>query len=256
MANAYPLVLAGGIGLGLLWLGYAQRESNPAASIDLGLVATFAGLIGARLGHVAAYWDYYSSRLTEAAQFWQGGLSWAGAALGSLLGVALYDAIVKRSFWADADRLAPPALVVGSAAWLGCLLDACAYGLPTPYGTPLPDLLGVVAPRWPTQAIGGVLTLLALAVSYRLSVSEVPEGLGAGGISKTPDNSQVRGASAEAKLAPGVLAASTLTALGTINFGLSFLRGDPTPVVGGLRLDGIAAALLMTLGAVGLVMRR
>ncbi len=229
MSNAYPYVLAAGALLGLVWLGVFHRQSSPESSIDLGLLALFAGLVGARIAHVAAYWSYYSSRLIEAAQFWQGGLSWAGGAAGSLLALALIGGITKRNFWADADRLAAPALIVGSAGWFGCLLDACAYGQSTPHGPPMPDLLGVVAPRWPTQAIGGVLTLLALVAVYLLS---------------------------EAKFAPGALAAAALLALGAINLGASFLRGDPTPVIAGLRLDGVAAAAVMLLGGIGLVAKR
>lgn len=229
MSNSYPLVLVVGVTLGVLWMVYFHRLAGPEGSFDLGLVALFAGLIGARIGHVAAYWSYYSSRLTEAAQFWQGGLSWAGAVLGGVIGVALYDALLKRPFWPDADRLAAPAVIVGAAAWFGCLLDACAYGQLTPQGPAMPDLLGVVAPRWPTQAVGGILTLISLAGIYRLS---------------------------ELALPAGVQAASALVALGAINFALAFARGDPAPVVSGLRLDGLASGALMTLGGIGWLARR
>ncbi len=223
MSNSYPFVLVVGLGLGLLWLTYFHREGGPEGSLDLGLVALFAGLIGARAGHVIAYWNYYSSRLTEAAQFWQGGLSWAGAALGVLIGLTLYDVLLRRPFWADADRLAAPAMIVGAAAWFGCLLDACAYGQLTPNGPAMPDLLGTVAPRWPTQAAGGILTLIGLAGLYRMS-----------------------------ELAPpvGVQAAAALLALGTINLALAVVRGDPVPAVSGLRLDGLASAALMALGGI------
>lgn len=229
MASAYPVVLAVAVSTGLLWLGFTHRGTSPESSIDLGLAALFAGLIGARIGHVAAYWSYYSTRLTEAAQFWQGGLSWAGAAVGVLIGAALYTAATGLPFWSQADALAAPALLVGAAGWLGCLLDACAYGQPIPNGPMMPDLLGVEAARWPTQAIGGVLTLLALAGVFRL---------------------------AEAELPTGTVAMAALSALAAINLAVALIRGDPVPVVGGLRLDGLASAVLLGMGAIGLAVRR
>lgn len=229
MSSSYPIVLVVGVALGMLWLAFFHRQAGPEGSLDLGLVALFAGLIGARVGHVAAYWNYYNSRLTEAAQFWQGGLSWAGAALGGVIGLALYDALLKRPFWPDADHLAAPAMIVGAAGWFGCLLDACAYGQLTAQGPAMPDLLGVVAPRWPTQAVGGILTLIGLAGLYRTS-----------------------------ELAPpaGVQAAAALLALGAINLAMATVRGDPAPVVSGLRLDGLASGALMTLGGIGWLVRR
>lgn len=229
MSDSYPLVLAVGVSLALVWMATIHPRSNLESSLDLGLVATFAGLIGGRLGHVVGYWEYYDGRLAEALQFWQGGLSWAGALAGGLLGVALFDALRRRDFWADADRLAAPGLVVGAAGWFGCLLDACAYGQPTAQGPLMPDFLGVVAPRWPTQAIGGVLTLVALAALYRLT---------------------------ELEPRPGLLAAAALTALGAINLLVATLRGDPSPVVAGLRLDGVAAAGVLALGGLGWLIRR
>lgn len=229
MSNSYPYVLAVGVALAAVWMAFFYPRSNSESNLDLVLVALFAGLIGGRVGHVAAYWEYYNSRLAEAAQFWQGGLSWAGAALGSLVGVALYDRLLKRGFWADADRLAAPGLIVGAAGWFGCLLDACAYGQPVAHGPLMPDFLGVLAPRWPTQAIGGVLSLLALALLYRMT---------------------------ELELSSGLLAATALAALGAINLVVAAARGDPSPVVGGLRLDGLAAAGVLALGGLGWLIRR
>jgi prolipoprotein diacylglyceryltransferase len=236
MTNAYPLALAAGALLGLLWLGLAPFErqakaDDSVARIDAGLIALFAGLLGGRLAYVVTHWEYFGSRVIESVWFWKGGLSWAGAALAGLLGVAVYDRLARRPFWPEADQLAIPAAIVGATSWLGCLADACAYGRRTAPGLltpPAPDLLGNLAPRWPTQAIGGVYTLLVLLVLLRL---------------------------AQLGLHSGLLAAIALSLLSAGPLAIAWFRGDPMPVMAGLRLDGVASAALLALGLSGVVLR-
>ena len=236
MTNAYPLALAAGALLGLLWLGLAPFErhakaDDSVARIDAGLIALFAGLLGGRLAYVVTHWEYFGSRAIESVWFWNGGLSWAGAALAGLLGVAVYDRLARRPFWPEADQLAIPAAVVGATSWLGCLVDACAYGRRTAPGMltpPSPDLLGNLVPRWPTQAIGGVYTLLVLLVLFRL---------------------------AQLGLRSGLLAAIALSLLSAGPLAIAWFRGDPMPVMAGLRMDGVASAALLALGLSGVVLR-
>ena len=129
------------------------------------LIALMAGLLGARAGYVATHWDYFSQRLDETLYFWQGGLSWAAGAFGALIGLAVYILLTRRPFWSLLDALAIPAAIVASAAWLGCLIDRCAYGFKTAPGLltpPAPDMIGNIAPRWPTQTLGVLLSLIVV----------------------------------------------------------------------------------------------
>ena len=236
MPNAYPLALAAGALLGLLWLGLSPLErltrvEDSIARIDAGLIALLSGLLGGRLAYVVTHWEYYGSRVIESVWFWQGGLSWAGAALAGLIGVAVYDRVARRPFWADADQLAIPAAILGAASWLGCLVDGCAYGRRTAAGLwtpPAADLLGNLAPRWPTQALGTVFTLLVLLLLFRL---------------------------AQLELRSGLLAALALSLLSAGPLAIAWLRGDPMPVMAGLRLDGVASAALLALGLGGVALR-
>jgi prolipoprotein diacylglyceryltransferase len=148
-----------------------------------------------------------------------------------MLGVALYDRLTGRSAWAELDRLAIPAAIVGAAGWLGCLADGCAYGRRTasgPLTPPAPDLLGNFAPRWPTQALGLVYSLLVLLLLFRLT---------------------------QVELRPGLLGALALALLSAGAFGIAWVRADPVPVLAGLRLDGVAAGGLLALGVAGVVWR-
>jgi len=236
MSNAYPLALAAGALLGLLWLGFSPLErltriEDSIARVDAGLIALFTGLLGGRLAYVVTHWEYYGSRLFESVWFWQGGLSWAGAALAGLIGVAVYDGFTRRPFWSEADQLAIPAAVLGATSWLGCLVDACAYGRQTAAGfwtPPAPDLLGNLAPRWPTQAIGAVYTLFVLILLFHL---------------------------AQLELRSGLLAAIGLSLLSAGPLAIAWIRGDPMPVMAGLRLDGVASAALLALGLSGVALR-
>jgi len=229
--NAYPWVLAIGALISLLWLGFqpTQRESEPTTRIDAGLIAIIAGLLGGRVGYVATHWNYFSQQPEQALYFWQGGLSWAAAAFGALTGLAAYIALTRRPFWSLVDALAIPAAIVASAAWLGCFIDRCAYGFKTAPGLftpPAPDMIGNIAPRWPTQALGGLLSLIVVGILYWLSHLD---------------------------LRPGLLAALSLSFVALIALGLSFTRGDPMPALAGIRWDGLGSAAVLSLGLIALV---
>lgn len=224
--DAYPWVFATGALISLVWLGLqsTQSDTEATARIDAGLIALVTGLLGARIGYVATHWTYFSQRPDEAFYFWQGGLSWAAGASGALVGVAIYVLLSRRSFWIHTDALAIPAAIVASAAWLGCLVDRCAYGFRTAPGLltpPAPDMIGNIAPRWPTQALGGLLSLILVGALYWLS---------------------------QLGLRTGLLAGISLSLVAFIALGLSFTRGDPMPALAGIRLDGLGSAAVLSLG--------
>lgn len=231
MNNAYPWVFAIGALISLLWLGLqpTQRENETTARIDAGLIALLTGLLSARAGYVATHWGYFSQRLDETLYFWQGGLSWAAGAFGALAGLTVYIVLTRRSYWRLADALAIPAAIVASAAWLGCLIDRCAYGLRTAPGLlspPAPDMIGTVAPRWPTQTLGVLLSLIVVGALYWLSHLD---------------------------LRPGLLAVLSLSLVALIALALSFTRGDPMPTLAGIRWDGLGSAAVLSLGLIALM---
>ncbi|HEY47793.1 MAG TPA: prolipoprotein diacylglyceryl transferase [Anaerolineae bacterium] len=241
MQNAFPLIFTLGVMVSLLWLGLSgtnrvsasrisARTSLPVARIDAGLTALAVGLISARIGFVALHWEYYASKPFEILWFWQGGLSWVGGALGAILGLGLFCVLTRHPFWPLADTLALPGMVIALASWSGCLADGCAYGraLDSPlWASPTPDMFGSRIPRWPTQMVGVVYSLLALVLLYWL----------AGLISK-----------------PGVLACISLSMIAAGAFALSFTRSDPIMLLSGLRLDTWGSAAILLLGAAGLTL--
>jgi phosphatidylglycerol:prolipoprotein diacylglycerol transferase len=192
-------------------------------------VALATGLILARLGFVALHWEYYSSKPFEILWFWQGGLSWISGAFGAILGLAMFCVLADHPFWPLADSLALPGMVITLASWAGCLSDGCAYGIPLDsplWASPTPDMFGSRIPRWPTQMVGMVYSLLALVVLYWLAER----------ISK-----------------PGLLASISLSMIAAGAFALSFTRSDPLLHVSGLRLDTWGSAAILLLGGASLV---
>ncbi len=223
MSQAYPVVFALGCLAGLGWLA-VRRGVVPEANLAAFWAAVFAlamGLAGARLGFVALHWPYYSQHLQEILWVWQGGLSWAGGAVGALAAVGIFAWARGLSFASLADAVALPALVIALAAWAGCFLDGSVYGFQTlvgPLFPPAPDLFGVVAPRWPTAAVGMIATGLLLSGMVLLDSRPMPSGL---------------------------RFAIALGGVSLIALAMSLTRGDPAMLIGRVRIDTIAAAAVL-----------
>jgi prolipoprotein diacylglyceryltransferase len=243
MSNTYPLLFALGVLAGLLWLLLADpdrrmsgrwRDLDSAAMLrlDAGLAALALGLAGARAAYVGAHWDYFASHFAEAFSFSTGGLSWVGGALGAVAGLLAVAALRRAPVWPLADSLALPAALLAAASWAGCLVDGCGYGRPLAAGSATlfaSDIFDSRMARWPTQLIG-LLSCFAVVLGVMALEPRV--------------------------LRPGVLACLTFAVLGLIGLALSFLRGDPVPLLAGTRLDFVGAAMVAALGLAGLLHRR
>jgi prolipoprotein diacylglyceryltransferase len=222
--ESYPLFLTIGVFISFLWLALTGQASLRRASLDAGLAALAGGLIGGRAAFVLAHPSYYSAHFVEAFWFWQGGLNWAGAAAGAFVGLALYARLARRRLWPLADSLSVPAAALSLAAWAGCWADGCAYGRrvpPGPWSPPAADYFGVIAPRWPTQAAGMALSLVALGLAYAVS-HKAPAGLAFG---------------------------LTLVALAAGSLAIAFVRGDPGPSIAGIRADALGSAAILLAAA-------
>jgi phosphatidylglycerol:prolipoprotein diacylglycerol transferase len=242
MLDTFPIVFSLVSLVCLAWLGMIEasptslvdvatlKTITPGRRIDAGVSCLAGGLIGARVDFCASHLSYFRLHPFEALAVWQGGLAWAGAAVGSVLALATFCGLTGLNFRRVADLLAVPAVALAFAAWLGCQIDGCAYGFhiePAWWATSAPDWLGLVVPRWPTQMIGALACLALFAGVYRAA--------------STP----------WFRARPGELAASAAAGLAAIAAGLSFTRADPATQIQGLRLDSLEslALLLMALAA-------
>lgn len=229
--NVYPFVLAGGIVACLLWLGLSDSSRfsiRPNQRIDAALAAFALGIAGARLAYVMTHLTYYSERPAESLWFWQGGLNWAGALIGSIIGLGIYAYFAEQRFLDLIDAMAIPTVLLSISGWFGCLLDGCAYGMKAANFPTAPDLLGNLAPRWPTQAIGTILSLLIMLVIWLQLERTAPTGR---------------------------LGLISLVLVSGVSFVLAFVRADPIVQAWGIRLDILAYGLVFILLTVSLSLR-
>jgi prolipoprotein diacylglyceryltransferase len=172
--RSYTLLLDLGLLLALriLYRRAGRRTARPYRWLDGALVALTLGVVGGRVGYVAAHWTYFQDRHSQILKYWLGGLSWHGAFVGALVGLAIYCRVRKVSFWRLADELALVAPLVGAAAWMGCLLAGCSYGRELGeshwLAADLPDLFGVWALRYNVQTLAAGWSLVTAVALWAL----------------------------------------------------------------------------------------
>ncbi len=209
----------------------ARRRWTPACGPSS--AASWAG--GSAL--CSATWRCLARDWVRALRIWEGGLSFHGAFLGGLAALILVAFLQSRSArhtgllsyvlkLSDTLTLSLAAgLVFG---WIACLLGGCVYGASGQgigYAV-LPDLYGVEASRFATQAVGAGLTLLLLAIFWLLR-------------RRWPF--------------PGAALLMLLLLYFTGVFFLEFTRGDEAIYVSGWRLAQIIDLALVVLAAAGLL---
>lgn len=228
--RTYALLLDCAILVGLMtlaWQGW-RLDREPAYWLDTGLGALVAGLVAARAGHVAIHWSYFSEHRGEMFEFWHGGLDWHGAILGGLIGLTVVARLRKLNFQQVSNTLVWVMPIGVMLVYVGCLMGSCAHGrevrsladYPAPLVAELPDLYGVVAPRFTSQLYGALLGAVLFGVVVLLRHTRVRLWI-----------------------------ALVLLGLGT--FGIGFTRGDAVPMVGVLRLDQILDLGVAVVGAAG-----
>jgi phosphatidylglycerol:prolipoprotein diacylglycerol transferase len=170
---AYTVLLDLGLILGLMLAYFEGRRlfKSGETALDLGLWVVIGGIVGGRIGYVVANWSVFGQELGRIVRIWEGGLSFHGAFLGGLAVLGIFALVQRRatpplSFWQLGDTVTP-GLALGIAfGWAACLMGGCSYGkMGEGFGySILPDLYGVAAPRFATQAFGlGFALLLFLA---------------------------------------------------------------------------------------------
>lgn len=234
----------------------ARRIALPAlAAIDAMLAAIVGGAIGARLLYVAIHWAYFVDHLDEAWRIWQGGLSWHGGLIGGAIGVWLIArARFTRSPAAWLDLLAPGVALGAVFGWIGCFLSACAFGHEVFPGEPLfgiaidaPDVYGRLAPRLPSQLFGAGWGLLVFAVLWLSERSATASPRLVDSQSRMP--AQTRAANPSSGMGLALFVA--LYSVGSLLIGFS--RTDATAWIGGLSIEQVMDAMLLVIGAGGLL---
>jgi prolipoprotein diacylglyceryl transferase len=88
--HAYGVCIALGMALGVWFAGrrWAARGGNSDSLGRMAVWALPAGIIGARIYHVATDWKAFRGRTGDIFKIWEGGLGiWGGVALGTIVGL-------------------------------------------------------------------------------------------------------------------------------------------------------------------------
>ncbi len=111
-----------------------RKKMSQIAMLDVAMIGTITGVIGARLLHVfteapAYYWE----KPIRVFYFWQGGFVGYGAFFGIIAGALVYLYIRKLPLlkYADLITLGCPLIIL--FVRIGCIGAGCCYGKPTDF---------------------------------------------------------------------------------------------------------------------------
>jgi phosphatidylglycerol:prolipoprotein diacylglycerol transferase len=161
----YTAWLSGGIFASIVILTLLAYRRDPALAarwMDVSIAALIGGIVGARLLYVVLEWDYFTLHHDEISQIELGGMAWHGALLLGIPAALLVARLRRVSMrpWSDALALVWPLGMI--AAWNGCRRAGCGYGgevrtladWPGWMVSELPDVYGLIAPRFEVQRLG------------------------------------------------------------------------------------------------------
>lgn len=168
------LALLAGIGW-TLWAA-PSRDIEQGDVLEGALLILAVAVVGARLFDTLGNWDYFRQSPGEIFRLWQGNFSFQGGLVAGVLALFLHSRWQQRlSFWAMAGVAVPGMALATTFGWFGALLHGANYGVvsSSAVAVELPDLYGIVVPRFPTQLAGLAWSLLlfgVLAVAWRRSI--------------------------------------------------------------------------------------
>jgi len=235
--SSYAAFMGLAIILGLLVTYLVSRWTKADVETVMGaaLWALVAGIIGGRIAYVAIYWPHFAAHPRGIIALSQGGLVFQGAFIAGVLGLIGYGLWSQTSFWHLADMLAPGLALGQAIGWIGCLLNGYGYGLVTKgfLAYDLRDIYGIMAFRYPTQAMMSALNLAIFILLLALSCTGTRH-----------------------RMAPGMVAVLYLLLNSSGLFFLEFLRADETLYFGTLRWSQVAEAGQFTVAVLALLYLR
>ncbi len=244
--RAYALCILVGIILAVKIAEYRwrQRGGRPGSIIDVTGYAVPAGIIGARLYHVATSWEVYfgaDGRPWDALKIWQGGLGIWGAIAGGALGAYVACRRMGLSYSKFADAVAPGIAVGQAVGRLGNWFNNELYGGPTalPWGLRVYEwdsstgqavrvggepqvVAGLRHPTFAYEALWCLLIALIIVLLDR-----------------------------QFRLEGGRIFALYVMLYTLGRFGIERLRVDPAPEILGYRLNEWTAGVVFALAALG-----
>lgn len=128
----YGIMVAIGFVLAILVLLKERKRADITADnvFDLGLIAVFGGVLGARLFYVIQFHHQFVGKPLDVFRIDKGGLVFYGGFLLAFLGVWAYCRWKKLSFMRVVDIYAPAVAMGHASGRIGCFLQGCCFGKP------------------------------------------------------------------------------------------------------------------------------
>jgi phosphatidylglycerol:prolipoprotein diacylglycerol transferase len=139
---------------------FAQRDTD-----DLLIYVAAGVLVGGRLGHVLFYDPlHYLSQPLDIVAVWNGGMSFHGGLIGSIIGIVLFAHRVKANPWSVLDSCAAAVPVGLFFGRLANFINGELWGRPTEvaWGMVFPHTRAGGVPRHPSQLYEAALEGLVL----------------------------------------------------------------------------------------------
>jgi phosphatidylglycerol:prolipoprotein diacylglycerol transferase len=167
------LVTLGFVAAICLAMKLASERGLPGdAFLEAANYILFAGIAGARLLFVALNWKLFRTQPQHIAAFWEGGMSFHGGIIASMIAGLLFLRSRKLPILPMLDAAAPAIALGYAIGRIGCLLNGCCYGGPTdlPWGLRMPLPADPHLRYHPAQLYASILNLglmLLLLRAYR-----------------------------------------------------------------------------------------
>lgn len=171
----------------LITVREAKRIGIPGDIYGILLSGLIGGVIGGRLAHVINDWERFAANPGEIIGL--AGLAQNGMIVGAIVAALIYMAVTRMRFstlLSIGDAVAAGAPLGLAIARIGCTLNGCCHGNPSPFAcfpgaiaytardSMLPEYWGV--PLYPTQIYHMLLNLAIFAVIWRFRGKFKPEG--------------------------------------------------------------------------------
>lgn len=162
-------------GIFLIWRLSRAWDLDEEKVLDLTILTSLCGLLGARIYFVLENWSYFAGDILKIIVFIRHpGFSFLGALAGGVLGMMYFTKRFKVDFWQFADIASVGFLAGVVLGNVGCFLGGCNIGVVSNFlYTPL---VGVVGKRFPVQILESILLSLALLKLYSYATHFHPRG--------------------------------------------------------------------------------
>jgi phosphatidylglycerol:prolipoprotein diacylglycerol transferase len=145
---------------------------------NINFVLILSLIVGGRLGYVLFYnFSYYLNHPLEILATWQGGMSFHGAVIGTVLSGVVFCWKKKLDFWSSADVYCATIPIGLGLGRLGNFINAELFGRVTdvPWGMVFPG--GGPLPRHPSQLYEALLEgVLLFVLLWRCKDKKLPSG--------------------------------------------------------------------------------